>query len=285
MAWDVGDAVAVTGEDFLAAWRVAVGDESRDGEINQRLDGRPLRVRGMMAVTDAGVTGVEFGVEHQPADRSTTGTTTYSLPIGTVDVYGAFEAWITPPADQVWGRPYIAVAGSAGAADFADIHVERSATGLVRAADIVPGDLTNGWPQRATSTLTPAHAPTTGVLIWEVDIVANGGYLEIVSCMDIELSSGSDFDFLIYIDATYAGGGTPSGYRRKSTIKTGTSNTTKAPYTVVEPVGDPQNPGTDPPLAAGAHTIRVYIRNATNAAAKITDRSLKIREFNNDTAT
>lgn len=188
MAWDVGAAVAVTGENFAAAWQIDVGDESRDGEMNQRLDGQPLRVRGFMAVNDAGVTGVVFGVEHQPADRSTTTTTTYTVPIGAVDVFGAFEAWITPPADQVWGRPYIAVTGSAGAASFADIHVERSASGLIKTDDLNIG---------------AAHGLTDEQDIGAITIISRGspsGHV-LIKTMTFDIKEA---DSKLLVDATFA---------------------------------------------------------------------------------
>ncbi len=196
MAWDVGSPVAVTGEDFLAAWRIEAGDESRDGGLNQRLDGRPLRVRGMMAVTDAGVTLVEFGIEHQPADRSTTGTTVYEIPIGAVDVFGAFEAWITPPADQVWGRPYIAVTGSAGEADFADIHVERTAVGQVATPDLELGAAAGVTDQQdiSTTTIISRGVPSGHVLIATMDfeIVDPTAKLQVVVSFAYESTNAND---------------------------------------------------------------------------------------------
>jgi hypothetical protein len=282
--WNNGVLVAVTGQAFAAALSLPAGAQAREGEINQRLTGRPLRVRGRLRRTHAGVTAIMVGLETQNSSRGVATVTGLSVPLPTVGSWADFEGWITPASDQVWARPYIAATGSAGAVELGEIHIERGASGLSGRGDLVAGDVTNSWPLKASALISVSHAPTVGLLIFEKTITTRGGPLEVIVSMDLQLSSGQDLDILIYLDATYAGGATPTGYRRKSTIKTGTSNTMRAPYTVHEPIGDPQNIAGDPPPAAGSHTVRVYVRNATNAGVNIDDRTLQIREFANDPA-
>ncbi|MBX3480077.1 MAG: hypothetical protein KF842_06730 [Caulobacter sp.] len=280
--WDVGELVTVTGESFAAALSIDAGDVSREGEINQRLIGRPIRVRGRLRRTSTGVTAIDIGLETQDAARAGTDTTLYSVALGAAGTWVDFDGWITPDSDQVWGRPYISVSGTSGAAEIGEVFLQRSPQGLIGAADTAPGDFTNSWPTRATSTVTYTNSDTTGNLLFEKAIITRGGPIEIILSYDIKFSSGDPLDTLIYIDATYAGGATPTGYRRKATWATGTAETTRHTITIHEPVGDPQDLVGDPPLSAGAHTIRVYIRNATNQSVEIDDRSLQVREFVTD---
>lgn len=281
MAWDTGTIVDVVGEDFIGALELAVGDEAREGDIAQPLDGQALRVRGRVLVTDAGVTAVKVGLEVQTADRATTDLVVYNVPLPAVDAWGAFEGWIQPGPEFIYGRGYLAVEGTAGEAQLGTINCERAGSGMIKAGDVVPGDLTNSWPKRFGPT-NVTNGASTGVLLAERTFTSKGGPLEVIVSTDINLTAGGNCELYIYIDATYAGGSSPTGYRRKSIKKTATSSDIRDAWTIHEPVGDPDDIGTDPLLTAGSHTIRLYCRNASGAAVDFDDGSMQIREYGND---
>lgn len=154
MPWDTGAPVLVTGEDFIGAWRLEGGDAARDGDLNRRLNGGTLKVRGLLRVNDAGVTAVKVGVETQDVLRAATAVSLYTVPPPALDTWTTFEGWITPGADQVWGRPHIAVEG-AGEVDFAEVFVQR---GQVH---VPPGSI--GGPELDSAITDQIDAATAGV--------------------------------------------------------------------------------------------------------------------------
>lgn len=195
MPWDTGEAVKVTGEDFIGVWRLAGGDEARDGDLNQRLDGSPLKVRGVVRVNDAGVTAVKVGVETQDVLRVATDLTVYDLPLPTEDVWTAFEAWIAPPVDQVWGRPYIAAEGS-GDVDFAEIFVQRTPSGQTASDDLQIGaahDQT--WDQDVGGSVTiPSRGSPSGhveIKSWDFEVERADSKFTVIVNFEYESSNSN----------------------------------------------------------------------------------------------
>ncbi len=121
-----------------------------------------------------------------------------------------------------------------------------------------------------SSTVTMPHAPTSGVLLIEFDIDTDGGGVIVNFDGALTVTSGQEFDTLLYIDDVYAGGSSPTGAAKIVTTKTGTSSTIRdsLAFSHLEEV-----------LPAGSHTFRIYGRNATNASVDADIRTMIISEF------
>lgn len=121
-----------------------------------------------------------------------------------------------------------------------------------------------------SSNINLPHAPTSGVLLMEFVIDTDGGGVIVNFDAAVTITSGQDYDTLLYIDATYAGGSSPTGFSKQVKVKTGSSNTIRdsLAFSHLEEV-----------LPAGAHTFRIYGRNATNAAVDVDERTMIISEF------
>lgn len=194
--WDVGTPVAVVGEDFIGAWQLSGGEESRSGAINHRLDGRALKVTGRLQVLDGTVTAVRVGVETQDAGRTATALTVYDVPLPALDTWTDIEAWIAPPADQVWGRPYLAVEG-VGDVQFGRVHVLRSPTGQTDTADLQVGAASAvQWDEDLGGAVTiPSRGSPSGhieIKRWDFEVERDDSKFIVMVTFDYVSSNNND---------------------------------------------------------------------------------------------
>jgi len=114
------------------------------------------------------------------------------------------------------------------------------------------------------------NASSTGVLLLEFSIAVETGGVIVMTDLFYEVSAGQDSDFLLYVDAEYAGGSSPTGFARKVILRTAESGTTKDTFAFNY---------LDPDLAPGEHTFRLYLRNSSGSTMRINERNMIIMEL------
>jgi len=135
---------------------------------------------------------------------------------------------------------------------------------IVNNAVTLPGQAQQTFP----TTLTNNN--TIGWLLGSVGMTTEGGNVWLVFSMAWLISEQQELFFYVYVDATYTGGASPTGYAYIIPVETssGADIQNNTAFSVMLSG-----------LSAGSHTFSVYARNNTGAAVEIGVRTLVCTEL------
>lgn len=131
--------------------------------------------------------------------------------------------------------------------------------------EIVDNAVTLAGQSQATSTTTLTNSPSTGVLLRDVTMTTEGGNVWLVFSVSWVITDVQELWFYVYVDATYAGGATPTGFSYAVPVETSSTGSIQNNTTFSVLLSG---------LSAASHTFRVYARNDTGASVDIGVRTL-----------
>lgn len=227
-------------------WDTPVDEAITAIRAEVRLDGATETTPTVIHDVQAGVADITGGVGNL-ADVEVR-----LIPSGPLD-----RDWIASSWEPVTATPLVAE----GVTDQGDL----ATLDQVDTPEIVDNAVTMPGQAQQTFPTTLTNSPSTGWSLASVTITTAGGNVWLVFSVAWLITSPQELYFLVYVDATYTGGASPTGYAYIVPVETSQSSNIQNNTTFSVLI---------PGLSAGSHDFHVYARNATGAAVDIGVRTL-----------
>ena len=216
-----------------------------------RLAGETETTQTIIQDVQAGVADITAGVGSNAAVE------VRLIPLGAME-----RAWIASDWEPVTSPP-LEAATVVNQGDLATLD-QVDTPQIVNNAVTLPGQAQQTFP----TTLTNNN--TIGWLLGSVGMTTEGGDVWLVFSMAWLITEQQELFFYVYVDATYTGGASPTGYSYVIPVETssGADIQNNTSFSVMLSG-----------LSAGSHTFSVYARNNTGAAVQIGVRTLVCTEL------